>query len=123
MPTRRSGRPPKDPPHSLASSRQRPWRSAAYWIILYGFLSLLFIEDYQTRGGTAQNKLAFPHQSLFKNRYHRLACLQANLVVTLAQLRYLHPKCLSLVDIKLASTFSFVNFSSLSYLFPLLVNQ
>jgi fatty acid desaturase len=38
---------------------QRPWRSAAYWLALYGLLNLLSYrtEDHQSRDGTTHNGL------------------------------------------------------------------
>ena len=55
---------------------QRPWRDAAYWLVLHGLLSLLSyrIQDYQPRVALPTTMdWALPYQQIIKKIY-RLAC-------------------------------------------------
>ena len=55
---------------------QRKWKSAVYWLVFPGLLSMLFyrIQDHHPKVGTTHNGLTFPDLILIKKMSYRLAC-------------------------------------------------
>jgi hypothetical protein len=61
---------------------ERPRRSAGYWLVPYGFLSLLSwrIQDHQSKMAPPTMGWALPHQALIKKMPYMLSCLQPDLM-------------------------------------------